>query len=174
MYNSVNYIYQVVHYIPSVILSYFVTGSLYLFSTFIQFPLPPNPISGNHKLELFVYGFVCFWSIIDPQKYVSSCYKTQRFDFSIHFKMITTTSYNLLPYKDITYLLTTLPTVYISYPWFIYFATGSFYLLTSPHLFLSFPTAAPSSDNNRFVLYIYNSVSVLLHLFIVLFFRSHM
>ena len=40
-------------------------------------------------------------------------------------------SYNLSPYKDITLLLTTYPTLYISFPWLIYFATGNFYLLIS-------------------------------------------
>ena len=98
MYNSVNYTYHVVHCIPSVILPYFITGSLYLLTTFIQFPLPTTPFSGNHRLELFVYGFVCFWSIIDPQKYVSSCYMKQRFDFSLHFKMITTTNQVTISY----------------------------------------------------------------------------
>ena len=35
------------------------------------------------------------------------------------------------PYKDITQLLTIFPTLYISYPGLIYFATGILYLLIS-------------------------------------------
>ena len=56
---------------------------IYLIWKFVPFdclhpipPPPPPPISGNHKSDLFFYEFVClfvcFWSTIDPQYYVSS------------------------------------------------------------------------------------------------------
>ena len=78
--------------ITALVLIYLITGSLYLLTTFIQFPLPPPPASGNHKPDLFFYEFVCFWSIIDLQHHVSSCYTTWWFDISTHFEMITVIS----------------------------------------------------------------------------------
>ena len=51
---------------------YLKTGSLYILTTFIQLSVP----SSNHKSYLFFYEWVCFWSIIDLQHYVSSCYRT--------------------------------------------------------------------------------------------------
>ena len=45
------------------------------------------------------------------------------------FKMITTVSiYHLSTYKDVTWLLTIFPTLFISYPWLICFVTGSWLL----------------------------------------------
>ena len=53
-------------------LAFIITGNLYLLTVFIQFLPPPAPASGNHKPDLFLCGFVCFWSIIDLKDYVSS------------------------------------------------------------------------------------------------------
>ena len=49
--------------------------------------------------------------------------------FYIHFKMVTLlTSYHLSPHKVITILLTIFPVLRITSPW-LYFITGSLYLL---------------------------------------------
>ena len=49
-------------------------------------------------------------------------------------------SYHLSPYKDFTKFWTTLPTLYISYLWFIYFVTESLHLLISLTYFSSSPS----------------------------------
>ena len=69
------------------------------------------------------------------------------------------------PKKNITYLLTILHILYISYLWLTYFAMGSLCLLIS--ITYLFPPCTPlSSGNHLFVLCIYYSVSVLfIHLF---------
>ena len=86
-YSCVTYFYHVVHYTLGHI--YLITGSLYLLTAFIQFPLPLPLGAGNHKSNLFLTCF-CFWNIIDLQHCLSFCYTTEWFDISIHFKMITT------------------------------------------------------------------------------------
>lgn len=45
---------NVIYYIPNTVL---VTGSLYILTTFLQFPLPTLRASGNHKYDLFFYEF---------------------------------------------------------------------------------------------------------------------
>ena len=62
-----------------------VTGCWYLLTAFIQFSLVS---SSNHKSDLFFYGCLCFWNIIDLQHYVSFCNTTQWLGISIHLKMI--------------------------------------------------------------------------------------
>lgn len=52
-------------YITFVVLIYLMTRSLYLLTTFIQFPLFPLPASGNQESDLFFYAFVCFCSVVD-------------------------------------------------------------------------------------------------------------
>ena len=65
IYNSINYIYHVVHYTPSTYLCYN--------WKFVPFDhLHPTPASGTTNLISFC-EFVCiliFWSIIDLQHYV--------------------------------------------------------------------------------------------------------
>ena len=39
-------------YITSLVLIYFITGSVYLLTAFIQF-LPITPVSGDHKSDFF-------------------------------------------------------------------------------------------------------------------------
>ena len=58
-YIIVNYIYHVVHYITSTYLPY--NWKFHLLPTFIQFPLPPAPASGNYKSDLFFYEFSCLF-----------------------------------------------------------------------------------------------------------------
>ena len=52
----------------SLILIHLVTGSLYVLTTFLQFPLPQHSASGNLRSDLIFYGFFCFRFY----KYVSS------------------------------------------------------------------------------------------------------
>ena len=90
-----------------------ITGSLYLFTAFIQFSLHSTTTSGNHKFDLFFYKFVYFWSTVDIQHHVSSCYRTEWFAISVHFKLITATSlvticHHARIYKVINYILLTL------------------------------------------------------------------
>ena len=92
-------------YITYLVLIYLITENLYLLTAFIQFPLASSLVSGNHIPDcLFFYEFVCFWSIIDLQHHVSSCYTIQWVFFSIHLKMISK-SCDTTPYKDFNYWL---------------------------------------------------------------------
>ena len=142
------------------VLTYLVTGSLYLLTTFIQFLLSPALNLGNHKSDLFFYELVCFWSIIDLQHDVSSWHTTQWFNISIHYKMITMIKLVVIcnPTKLLHYYWLIFPTLYISYLWFIYCITESLYLLNLSHLFLF--SSALSPVNHLFVLYTYDSVFV--------------
>lgn len=79
-------------YITSLILSYLITKSLHLFTTFIQF-LPPPPFYPLHletAILIFFPEFLFLWSIIDLESYVSFCYTTKWFDISIHLIMMST------------------------------------------------------------------------------------
>ena len=58
----INYINHVVYYLSSI---YFITGSLHLLTTFIQFPLShplPLVITNLISLSMNLFGF---WSIVD-------------------------------------------------------------------------------------------------------------
>ena len=93
-------------------------------------PFLATPTSGNHKSNLFFYEWVCIGSIIDLKQHCVSSYYRYFCTFQNdrhHHK----SSYNKSPYKDIAWLLTRFPTLYVSYPWFIYSATRSLYLLTA-------------------------------------------
>ena len=74
-------------------------------------------------------------------------------------------SYHLLPYKVIKILLTIFPNLHNSYLWLIYFVTERLYLLISLTYF-SHPSKPPPLRQHLFVLCIYDSISVLLCLFI--------
>ena len=62
-------------------------------------------------------------------------------------------SYHLSPYKDNIFLLTIFPTLYISSLWFIYFVSGSLYLLISLTYF-SRPPIPILTGNYLSILYI--------------------
>ena len=47
-------------YIISLVLTYHITGSLYLLTPFSQFPFSSPLASGNHKSDLFLSEFVSF------------------------------------------------------------------------------------------------------------------
>ena len=55
---NINYFYHIIHYISSI---YFITGSLYLLTTFIQFLLQLSPASSNYKSGLFFSEYVCLF-----------------------------------------------------------------------------------------------------------------
>ena len=57
MYNIVLSTIVNVLYITFPGLTYFITRSLYLLTTFIHFPLTPPPTSGNHLSVLCIYEF---------------------------------------------------------------------------------------------------------------------
>ena len=54
--SSVNYIYHVVHYIPS---TYFSYNCKFVPFDCLHFPFPLYLASGNHKSDLFFFEFVC-------------------------------------------------------------------------------------------------------------------
>ena len=59
MYHTAVLAIVIMLYITSLVLIYLITESLYLLTTFLQFPLPSFPAIGNHKSDLFFYKF-CF------------------------------------------------------------------------------------------------------------------
>ena len=59
------------HTIPLVLIC-IITGSLCLSATFIQFPFSPSLPPPLVNINLIFFLWVCFWSIVDPQHYVSS------------------------------------------------------------------------------------------------------
>ena len=79
---------------------------------------------------------------------------------------------HLSPYKDT--VLTIFPTLYTSYPWIIYFVTGSLYLLISLICFSPSPLF-PLWQPPICCLYLYLCFCfiVFLHLFFFFFFRFH-
>ena len=126
MHSSFNYIYHIVDFIPSIYLPY----------NRVFVPL----VTAN--LISFSMNLFDFWSVIDRQHFVSSCYTTQWFNISMHSKMITMVDLVTICYHIkslLTYWLCS-PLLCTSYPWVIYFVTESSYL-NLPHLFLSFPSA---------------------------------
>ena len=60
MYHTAVLTVVIMLYTTSLVLTYLVTGSLYLLTTFLLFPLPPPPASDNHKSDLFFYEFGFF------------------------------------------------------------------------------------------------------------------
>ena len=124
------------HCIP--ITFYLIIGNLYILTTFIQFSPTPYPASNNNKSDLFLW--VCCWSIIELQHWVSSWYTAYfcTFQNDHHSK----SSYHLSSYEAITQLLTIGFTLYILYPWCIYFITVHLCLLISISYF--FPSPTPS------------------------------
>jgi len=67
-----NCINHSVHYIP---ISIIYNWDLYLLTAFIQFAIFPHTLLlVNTNLIWYLFLFVCFWSIIHLEHYVSSCY----------------------------------------------------------------------------------------------------
>ena len=154
-------------YITSLVLIYLLTGSLYLLTTFIQFPPPsPPPTYTNYKSVLFFSEFACFLKYYCLQHYASFWCITCWFDTSIHYKMITTKNLVNIPChtKLLTYYWLYYPHCTF-HPWHSSICNWMFVPLNFPHLFHSFPYPLPSG-NQPFVLCMCESISVLLYLFI--------
>ena len=155
--------------ITSLVLIYFITGSLYLVTTFrcpLSSPLPlvtTNLIS--YSMSLFGFEVLLTYStmLVPITQHSDSIFLYIQNDH--HNK----SSCHLSPYKDITLLLTIFPTLNISYLWLIYFVTGSSYFLIS-FTYFSHPPSSLPSGNHPFVLCIYDSVPGLLCWFICLVF----
>ena len=156
-------------YSTPLVLIYLISGSLYLLTVFLQFTISSPPrTSSNYKFIIFFYESVCLLLryIINLQ-HVSSYCTTQRFDISIHFKMLTTVSLvtSLLPCKDIMHYC-------LYFPPCTFHTRDSIILqmkvctASSPSSISFFPMPPSLSDNHMFVLHIYDSVSILLCLFI--------
>ena len=109
-----------------------------------------SPCLWKSKYILFCYKFVCFWSTIDLQHYVSYYHTNSDsiFQNGHHSK----SSYDTSAYKDNYYLL------YISHTWLIYFAAGNLYHLISFIYFFLLPTLLPSGYH-LIILGNYNSFS---------------
>ena len=61
IYHTVVLLIVITLYITALVLVYLITGSIYLLTTFFQFPLPPRTASSNHKTNLFFCEFVGFF-----------------------------------------------------------------------------------------------------------------
>ena len=79
IYNSVNYIYHVVHHISSSHSS--CNWEFMLLTAFIQFPLPHNPLPLVTTNFISFPEFVCFQYIIDLQQCISSLVHYQHSDW---------------------------------------------------------------------------------------------
>ena len=66
--SSINFVYHVVHYIPSS--SLFTAGSLYLLTTLIHFPFHLSPASGNTRSHLLLW----VWFLLNLSKDLSKGY----------------------------------------------------------------------------------------------------
>ena len=111
IYSNVNCIYCIMHYIPSIYLSY--NWKFLPFDCLHPIKTSPPPVITNlisFSMNMFVFE-------------VLSTYDTVLVPVTQHSDLIFLTfqndhgksSYHLLPYKDIVYLLIVLPTMYISY-----------------------------------------------------------
>ena len=97
----------------------YITGHLYLLTTFIQFPLPSTPCLWEPQSGSFV-----FWSIINLNTMLVPAIQHDYLIISTlqrdhHDK----SSYHPSSYKDTTVVLTMFPTLCVASPWFIYFVT---------------------------------------------------
>ena len=110
--------------------------------------------------------FVCFWSIIDLQHYVSSCCTAQWFNISIRFKMIT--MINLVIICHHTKILCNY-SLYIPHctfhTWLIYFVTESLYLLIALTYFSLPRTLSPVATSCWFSVSRTLCLVVFVHLF---------
>ena len=124
------------HYILITYLSY--TWKCVHIENFIQFSPTPYPAPNNNKSDLFLW--VSCWSIIELQHWMNSWCTAYFYTFQNdhHSK----SSYHLSSYEVITQLLTIGFTLYILYPWCIYFITVHLCLLISISYF--FPPPTPS------------------------------
>ena len=94
---AVNYIYHVIHYVHL-----FYNWKSVSFNCLHAVPSPPPLIIKTWSFSMSL--FLCFWSIINQQHYVSSCYTYSSSIFlNIQNDHHDKSSCNLSPYKDIAY-----------------------------------------------------------------------
>ena len=116
-------------YITSLVVIYLINGGLHLLTTCIQFPPYPYPLPRIWCLFLWVClfchnnGVTTLCSFLVHSIVIRYFYTFQK----DHHE----SSYHLSLCKDITKELIIFLQLYISYPWLIYFASGSLYLLIS-------------------------------------------
>jgi len=134
-------------YSTPLVLIYLITGSLYLLIVFLQFTISsPSRTSSNYKFIIFFYESVCLLLryIINLQ-HVSSYCTTQRFDISIHFKMLTTVSLvTVCHHAKILCIIASISHPVHFIPATQLFCKWKFVLLHLPHPFLSSPCPPPS------------------------------
>ena len=93
-----NYIYHMVHCIPSAYFSY--NWKFIPFNHLHPIP-PPQPSSDNLESDLFFYEFVCFFLKYIWPTTILVPVTQQRFDISIDSKIITRIIVvTMLPYRD--------------------------------------------------------------------------
>ena len=154
-----NYVYHVAH-----IFSTLSCNWKFVPFDYLQFPNPPiTPTPHNPSLSLitinliFFSEFACFWSVTDLQHCWFLVYNMIWYFYTFQNDQRRKCSYHLSPHKDITLLFTIFPTLYILSLCFIYFVTGSLYLL----IFLTYCTNPPThlpSGNYLFVLFLLSYV----------------
>ena len=93
-------------YITFLVLTYFITGSLYLWTTFIQFPIPPPPTSVNHKSDLLFYEFVCLFVFEVKLTYNTMLVHSVGIQYFLDFKLITTISLITICHIQRYYIIT--------------------------------------------------------------------
>ena len=139
MYNSVDYIYHVVHYMPRTNLSY--NWKLVPFDHLHLIPPVLHPPSVTTNLRSFS---VC-WFVFEVELTYNIVLDTTVIWYFYPFQNDGQgkSSYNMSPHKAITLLLTISPTLHMRYPRLTYSAMGSWYLFISITYFSSHPSPSP-------------------------------
>ena len=120
-------------YVTSLVLTFLITTRLYLLIAFIQFPLPQSPAWQPHIWFFFFLNLFIFEVSLPYNTLLVSLVQHSDSVFLYISKMITAvkSSYHLSPREDTTEWWTGFATLYISYSWLMYFATGSLCLFCS-------------------------------------------
>ena len=104
---------------------------MYLLTTFIP---PPNHTSVNHKFDLFFSMSLSVLRYSWPTHNISSWCTAQWFWMSVLFYMINLLSLLTICHHTKTLHDCWLDTPCVSYPWLIYFVTGSFHFIITSFL----------------------------------------
>ena len=127
--------------------------------------LPLLPLIITNLISFSMSLFVCFWSIIDLQHYVSSGCTVQWFNISIHFKMIATINLLSVIIQIYYIFIDYIPHTVYFIPMTHLFCNWKFVPLNLPHLFLSSPHLFPLWKPPVCSLYIWLCFVMSLHLF---------
>ena len=124
-------------------LIHFITGSLYRLTSLMHFAhlplLPRQPPS-----VLCICEFVCFWSTVDIQHYVSSCYTVIWYFYTFQNNHHNKSSYDMSPFQRYCIVTSCLPyivhfipmTSFFSSPICFHFGNHLFVLLIYDSVFL--------------------------------------